>query len=222
MPSLFVVVHGAADSGSSWDLVADELRSRGHGVVAPDLPVDDPVATWSDYAEVVVAAVGPRSGVVVVAHSLGGFTAPLVCERLGGRARLLVLVAAMLPVPGHPAAGYWTAAGYDRSDPPSGDPEDPETFFHDVPPALVARAKEAERPQSDGPMGEPWPLAAWPPVPTRYLLCRDDRMFPAEVSRRIVRERLGIEPDEIDGGHLPFLSRPVELADRLDRYAADI
>jgi len=70
-------------------------------------------------------------------------------------------------------------------------------------------------------MLEPWPLDAWPDVPTRYLLCRDDRMFPAEWTRRVVRERLGISPDEIDGGHCPFLSRPKELAERLAAYRGE-
>jgi hypothetical protein len=52
------------------------------------------------------------------------------------------------------------------------------------------------------------------------LLCREDRMFPAEWARRHARERLGIEPDEIDGGHYVALSRPRMLADRLAAYAA--
>ena len=55
-------------------------------------------------------------------------------------------------------------------------------------------------------------------MPTKFLLCRDDRFFPAAFMHRVVRERLGITPDEIDGGHLPALSRPKELADRLDSY----
>ena len=69
-------------------------------------------------------------------------------------------------------------------------------------------------------MGERWPLAAWPNVPTRVLLCREDRLFPARFVRRVALERLGIMPDEIDGGHCPALSRPKELADRLESYAA--
>lgn len=67
---------------------------------------------------------------------------------------------------------------------------------------------------------QPWPLRAWPNVPTRFLLCRDDRLFPAEFMRRVVRERLGIIPDEIDGSHCVALSRPKELADRLEVYLA--
>jgi pimeloyl-ACP methyl ester carboxylesterase len=76
------------------------------------------------------------------------------------------------------------------------------------------------RDQSGTPLDRPWPLRAWPAVPTRFLLCRDDRVFPAEFLRRVVRERLGITPDEIDGGHSTALSRPKELADRLEAYLA--
>lgn len=72
------------------------------------------------------------------------------------------------------------------------------------------------------PFEAPWPLDAWPDVPTRFLLCRDDRFFPAEFPRRVVRERLGIEPDEMDGGHPPALSRPHELAQRLLHYSAEV
>jgi pimeloyl-ACP methyl ester carboxylesterase len=70
-------------------------------------------------------------------------------------------------------------------------------------------------------MGEPSPMRAWPDVPTRVLLCRDDRLFPPAFIRRIARDRLGITPDEIDGGHTPALSRPDELAGRLDAYAGE-
>jgi glycosyltransferase involved in cell wall biosynthesis len=42
-----------------------------------------------------------------------------------------------------------------------------------------------------------------------------------EALRGQTRERLGITPDEIDGGHTPALSRPHELADRLEAYAAE-
>jgi pimeloyl-ACP methyl ester carboxylesterase len=70
-------------------------------------------------------------------------------------------------------------------------------------------------------MSEPAPFTAWPDVPTRLILCRDDRLFPASYVRRVARERLGITPDEIAGGHTPALSRPEELAGRLLAYAAE-
>ena len=146
-------------------------------------------------------------------HSLGGFTAPLVCARMP--AQLLVLVAAMVPSPGELFADWWTNAGYEKSG-----YED--VFYHDVPPALAAEAKRRERGEDSKALQEPWPLEAWPDVPTRYLLCRDDRMFPAAWARRHARERLNLEADEIDGGHYITLSRPRELAERLAAYAATI
>ena len=68
------------------------------------------------------------------------------------------------------------------------------------------------------PLDEPWPLAAWPDVPTRVLSGRNDRMFPLEFQRRVARERLGLVVDEIDGGHMVALSNPAGLADRLEGY----
>ena len=64
----------------------------------------------------------------------------------------------------------------------------------------------------------PQRLAAWPDVPTRVLVGRDDRLFPADFQRRVARERLGIEADEIDGGHLVALSEPELVVERFEAY----
>jgi hypothetical protein len=47
-------------------------------------------------------------------------------------------------------------------------------------------------------------------------------MFPPQWMREVVRERLGIEPDEIDSGHCPALSRPHELAARFEAYRREL
>ena len=91
----FVLIHGAGDVGWYWHLVEAELRARGHDVVVPDPPCDDDSAGLSEYADTVVDAIGDRTDLIVVAHSLGGFTAPLVCERVA--VKMLVLVAPMIP-----------------------------------------------------------------------------------------------------------------------------
>jgi pimeloyl-ACP methyl ester carboxylesterase len=93
------------------------------------------------------------------------------------------------------------------------------TFFHDVPPEVTADAFSRGEPrQADRPFGDPWPLAAWPDVPTAVIAGRHDRLFPLPFMQRLALERLGINADVIDSGHLPALSRPDELTHRLHRY----
>ena len=213
----FALIHGAGDVGWYWHLVEAELRASGHDTVAPDLPCDDDSAGLPEYANTVVDAIGDRTDLIVVAQSLGGFVAPLVCERVP--TRLLVLVAPMIPAPGEAPADYWTDTRY-AEEPRESYDDEIALFYHDVPADLVAEARKRGRTQSECRLGEPSPLTAWPDVPTRVLLCRQDRLLPATFLRRVARDRLGITPDEIDGGHTPALSRPVELAERLDAYAA--
>jgi pimeloyl-ACP methyl ester carboxylesterase len=220
----FVLIHGAGDVGWYWHLVEAELRARGHEVIAPDLPCDDDSAGLPEYADTVARAIGDwtdrtdRTDLIVVAQSLGGFTAPLVCDRVA--VDLLVLVAPMIPAPNEAAADYWAHTRYEEE---MGDryADVIALFYQDVPPELAAEALRRARTQSEARLGEPSPLRAWPDVPTRVLICRDDRLFPTGFVHRVARERLGIIPDEIDGGHTPALSRPRELAGRLEAYAAE-
>ena len=107
------------------------------------------------------------------------------------------------------------ATGYEESG-------EEDVFYHDVPLDLAAEARRRERGEDSKALQEPWPLAAWPDTPTRYLLCRDDRMFPAAWARRHARERLDLDADEMDGGHYIALSRPRELTQRLAGYAATV
>jgi alpha-beta hydrolase superfamily lysophospholipase len=218
----FVFIHGAGDVGWYWHLVLAELQARGHVAVAPDLPCDDDAAGLAEYADAVAAAAVDFSGradVVVVAQSLGGFVAPLVCERMP--VHLIVLVAPMIPAPREAPADYWANTRY--ADEPRDQFDDTVAlFYQDVPPELVAEAQRRSRAQSEVRLSEPSPLAAWPGVPTRVLACRDDRLLPLTFQRRVAESRLGITPDEIDGGHTPALSRPHELADRLHQYAVEV
>src|SRR5215213_503186 len=45
-----------------------------------------------------------------------------------------------------------------------------DVFFHDVPPGVLADARNRGEPgQSSRPFEDPWPLPAWPDVPTLVL-----------------------------------------------------
>jgi pimeloyl-ACP methyl ester carboxylesterase len=218
----FVLIHGGGDVGWYWHLVDDELRRRGHDVVAPDLPCDDDAAGLLDYADAVVDAVGDRRDLIVVGQSYGGFTAPLVADRLP--VEVLVLVAGMVPAPGEKPADWWDNTGHGQAvqDQASRDGgltgnDDPfVVFYHDVPRDLAEQALSKGRSESATAYDDPWPLDAWPAVPTRFVLCTEDRFFPAGFMRRVVAERLGIVPEEIAAGHCVALSRPHDLADLLD------
>jgi hypothetical protein len=210
----FAFIHGAGDVGWYWHLVEAELRALGHDTVAPDLPIEDDTAGLTDYAAAVVDAIQDRSDVVVVAQSFGGYVAPIVADRI--RARLIVLVAAMLPSPGESADEMFTNTRWKPEQ--LEDTSAHAVFYHDVPRELADAALSHGRRQSDTPGREPWPLEAWPDIETRFVLCRNDRFFPARWLRPVVRDRLGIEPDEIGSGHCPALSRPRELAGLLERY----
>jgi pimeloyl-ACP methyl ester carboxylesterase len=222
----YVLVHGAGSDSFYWHLVAPALAALGHDVVAPDLPCDDDSAGFGEYAEVVLDTVAERADLVVVAQSLGGFTAPLVCARRPSR--LLVLVAAMVPAPGEAAGEWWANTGWEAAHRAQAvrDGRDPDAefdpaseFFHDVAPDVTTAVFDrGVREQSGTPFERPWPLEHWPDVPTRFLAGRDDRFFPLGFQRRVVRERLGIAPDEIASGHLPALACPDALVDRLERY----
>jgi pimeloyl-ACP methyl ester carboxylesterase len=222
----FVLIHGAGDVGWYWHLVGRELHQRGHEAVAPDLPCDDDSAGLGEYVDTVIDAIGDRRDLVVVGQSFGGFTAPLVADRLP--VDVLVLVAGMVPAPGERAEDWFANNGWEqavqeqaRRDGGRTGSEDPYVvFYHDVPRALAEEAMSKGRHQSDTPGHSPWPLEAWPAVPTRFVLCTEDRFFPPDFMRRVVSERLAINPDEIMASHCVALSRPKELADMLVSYAA--
>jgi pimeloyl-ACP methyl ester carboxylesterase len=226
MTTTYVLLPGAGGDSWYWHLVAPELRAQGHEVLTPDLPADDDSAGLSDYVDTALSAIGDRSGVIVVAQSMAAFTAPMLCDRVD--VRLLILVAPMIPAPGESPGEWWsnTSQTTAQREQDLAEGRDPDadfdvltTFMHDVPAHVVAEAFARSEPrQSDRPFADPWPLTAWPDVPTTMIACRHDRLFPLPFMRRLARERLGITANVIDTGHLPALSRPAVLAEKLETH----
>ncbi|GJF02337.1 alpha/beta fold hydrolase [Pseudonocardia sp. D17] len=226
----WVLVPGAGGEAWYWHLVVPELQRRGYAAVAVDLPAGDESAGVDEYADVVVAALAAhreRTGgggrTFVVAQPMGGLTAPLVCART--RVDLLVLLNAMIPQPGEVPGDWWETSGFREARRAQAcrdgwDIEDLfEAFMHDVPADVRAEAvRRGEPDQTGAPFASAWPLDRWPDVPTRFLQARDDRFFPVDFQRAQVAQRLGVPFDEIPGGHLVALSRPVELVDRLESF----
>jgi pimeloyl-ACP methyl ester carboxylesterase len=224
----FVLIPGAGGSAWYWHLVAPKLRERGHEAIPVELPAADEQAGLQQYAATVVRAIGNRDPkrVVLVAQSLAGFMAPLVCQQVP--VALLVLVNAMIPKPDETPGEWWRNTRHEQAkrqqnlrDGRRADaPFDPLIdFFHDVPQPVVEDAwAQGEPRQSETVFASPCTFKAWPTVPTRVIVARNDRFFPAEFQRRVARERLGLLADEMPGGHLVALSQPEELTARLVAY----
>ena len=226
MMAHFTLIPGAGGAAWYWHRVAPLLEEAGHAAVAVELPAADDGAGLDEYADRVAKAIGKRK-TILVAQSLGGFTAPLVCERV--RVHALVFVNAMIPLPGETAEEWGDNTGSGKARKAAARKggystafDIPTYFFHDVPKRIAKEAESHDTPQSERPMNERCRFVSWPRVPIQVIVGRDDRLFPLELQRRVARERLGIDIDEIRGGHLVALSNPrglVKLLLRAQRAA---
>lgn len=225
----YVLIHGSSANSHYWYLVAPQLAAAGHEVITPDLPTNDASADFSDYADAVVKAIGDhKDDVILVAQSMGAYTAPIVTNRVP--TSLIVLVAPMIPAPGETPGAWWSATGQPKVQAEMAERDGFEpgmdmmtTFMHDVPKDVVEDLMQQGEPeQAETIFGQPWPLDRWPDVPTKVLLGRNDRLFPVGMMRRVSEERLGIKPDEIDSGHLVAFGHPDELAGILEKYRAEV
>lgn len=218
----WVLVPGAGGDPWQFHRLIPLLEKAGHHVTAVDLPGDDKKAGLSDYVRRVVDAIGKRE-VVLVAQSLGGFTAPLVCER--ARVKGLVFLNAMIPLPGETAGDWWVNTGWEKAKGAAARKGHYSTkfdvftyFLHDVPKATILSGAKHNRQQAERMFADPCNFRKWPRIPIHVVAGRDDRFFPIEFQRRVARERLEEDVDEVPGGHLVALSNPQGLAKLLLGY----
>jgi hypothetical protein len=219
----FVLIPGAGADPRIYRATIEALRELGHDGLAPPLPLDDLEAGPSDHAAAVVAAAPEATELVVVGQSLAAFAAPIAAERLAAAG--LILLAPMVPRPGESAGEWWANTGHaeaiadvlERFGPMREWSQEAfeYVFYADVDPWVLKENAGFDGAPGEGMFTEPWPLDAWPEVPTAVLAPREDRLFPLPFQRRVCAERLGSAVEEMPGGHLPMLSRPRELAERL-------
>jgi pimeloyl-ACP methyl ester carboxylesterase len=209
--SVFLLIPGAGGMAWYWHRVEQRLRDAGREAIALDLPAEDPHAGLTAYVELAVCAAGAREDLVLAAQSMGAFTAVPACELLP--ARRLVLLNAMVPLPGETAGDWWEHTGASDARRAAartgGYPEafDLDTYFlHDVPPDVLAEGPERQRDEAEIAFQEPCPFARWPDVPMTVLAGRDDHFFPFAFQQRVARERLSAEAQPLPGGHLTALS----------------
>lgn len=214
----FVLLPGAGGDPWYWHLVAERLRGSGHRAIAVDLPADDDTAGLAEYADATVAAAQGYEGVVLVAQSLGAFTAAMAARRLPVRA--IAFVNAMIPLPGETPGDWWTATGQAEAQLAARADNDPaEDFTHDLPAELVTALRARTRDQAGAVFSDKCDFKSWPAVSLHALVGADDRFFPASFQQRACRERLGLDPTVIPGGHAIALSQPAAVSRWLESIA---
>ena len=222
-PRAFVLVPGAGGVAWYWHRVVPLLREAGHEAVAVDLPGPDPAAGLPEYARLVRAAVTSlgKTNVVLVAQSLGGFTTPLAAAP---PVSAIVLVNAMIPVPGETPDAWWEDTGQPEARLEAARRYgyatgfDVDTYFlHDVPAEVLASGEEP-RPEADAVFESVCDFSAWPPIPVAVVAGADDRFFPVQFQQRLAWDRIGVTADVLPGGHLIALSQPHALV----KYLLDL
>jgi pimeloyl-ACP methyl ester carboxylesterase len=225
--SVFALVHGSCQDAWVWHKVAPLLRAEGHGVVAMDLPLADPNAGASEYADALRRALATlEEPPILVGHSMAGMVIPVVASRRP--VELLVFLAAAIPKLGKSLLDRLRGEECDMFQPdwPGKDPSRNrqhalDYLFHDCDRTLAEEAIAHLRPQASNRVAtEPPPLEKWPAVPSQSIVCAEDRTLNPAWSREASRRLLGVEAIEIPGGHCPFLSRPDLLAASLAALAA--
>ena len=224
MTQQFLLVHGGQQGAWAYDLLIPEIRRLGHGALAVELPAGDPDAGAAEYSDVVERAMDDLGEhVVLVGHSLGGLTIPLVAARRP--VSRLIFVCAAYPEPGRShmqvrneepeeaigigPSSAWQQAGDSHVLSPDAARE---YFFHDCSPEIQEWAVSKMRPQSRKPLREITPLQSWPDTSRSLIVTTEDRCIPRESAVRTAQRLFGEAPIELPGGHCPMLSRPAMLA----------
>jgi pimeloyl-ACP methyl ester carboxylesterase len=225
--STFALIHGAWHGAWCWERLLDPLRRRGHEFVTPELPSEDTEAGLEEYADTIWQALDEASAedVVLVTHSLGGLVAPVAAARRPVTA--LVYLAALVPEPGLSFSEQLAAStepvllfeggrmvdDQGRSHWPDADAT-ARIMYGDLSPEDARWAAGRLRPQAQKSQTEPSPA---PPAGLRVesIICTGDRVVSPSWSRRVARERLGVEPTELPSGHFPMITHPEPLADAL-------
>ena len=225
----FVLVHGASVGGWCFDWLVPELVSRGHEVIAPDLPGHgdrmNEAATFDGYVKTVVDLIQPDD--VLLGYSMGGWVVtPAANERLGNVKHIIYLAAAVhvegLSMMDSMKAA--TAASTGNSDQPAetssyldhvefsesgsgfATPSKEETrefVFPDVPEDIADLIYSRFTEQSLVPQMEPihTPEFRKSNIPRSYIGYVEDKCVPVPVGEYFA-DLLGVEPKWLPGSHM--------------------
>lgn len=239
----FVLVPGAFQDASGWNMVIAELEAAGHTAIAVQLPGrgddvtpagEQSLAAYRDAVMAVIAA--QETPVVLVGHSFGGMVISEVAEALPDRIAALVYLAAYLPQSGDSLV---TLAENDRSSQLGQEgnfiiSEDFTTASVNAEVFASAFCPDCDATQAESvaasQLDEPLPPLGTPAALTNenfgsvrkvYILTAQDVV----VSPQLQAYMLSNTPVErvfaLNTGHAPYVTAPVDLAARLVQAASE-
>jgi pimeloyl-ACP methyl ester carboxylesterase len=215
-PSI-VLVHGAFADGTGWQRVIPLLEQEGYLVTA----LQNPLTSLADDVATTCRVVNSQPGpVVLVGHSYGGAVITAAASEMP-QVKTLVYIAAFAPDNGEsvgkllgsmapsaigpalvPDAGGFL--GIDRA-------RFHEVFAQDLSPVEATLMAATQKPIA-GPIFEtPVMGAAWQKLPTWYMVATSDRAINPDLERFFAK-RMRARTTEVQSSHVPFLSRPAQVA----------
>ncbi|MGB6192488.1 MAG: alpha/beta fold hydrolase [Terracidiphilus sp.] len=232
--STYVLIHGAWHGGWCWRKVVPLLESKGHTVVAPDLPGhgDDrtppATVTLADYADRICAvARAQKEPVILLGHSMGGVAITQVAEDCPESVRALVYTCAFLPRNGDSLAA-WAQQDAESLVGPNIVPVAEgvldirreavhNAFYGECSQEDEAFAAQHLTLQGAAPLATPVATSVerWGRIPRYYIECTKDRAIPITTQREMQKHSPCRKTFSIDTDHSPFFSAPGALADAL-------
>lgn len=207
-------MHGAWHGSWCWERVIGGLRASGVRAAAVDLPF---TGLEDDVREVVRALAGIPGQVVLCAHSYGGRVASLAALEAPNVGHLVYVAGPMLTTAQQPA---YDEARASRPPLAFGDFTVPylrERFYADCDPADVEAVCARLRPMAVRPdPTKGLDARPWEAIPSTYVVCARDRsVFTPALQRSMAGN--ATYAVELETDHSPFLSRPAELVQALER-----
>jgi hypothetical protein len=213
-----VLVHGTTQTAAGFRELVAALERDGHRPVAVDVP-GAAASTSTEYAELLAERLPDLDRPIVVAHSAAGLLLPALAKRLDARHQVWLAAAVADYADGRSFLDEVREAPTDvmQSDwlgvDPTSDPVLATHFlFHD---ADLARLREGLETLALCDLSAVY--AEVPPldptsVPSTYVLPDADRTLQHRWMVRVSRDRLGVEPTIVPGGHNCYAADPERIA----------
>jgi pimeloyl-ACP methyl ester carboxylesterase len=221
--AIYVLVHGSFQGGWIWKTVGDALADAGHRVYRPTLEgsaerrlhlraslrLPDLGAELAD-----LLFFEDLWNVVLVGTSMGGMVVAEAAQRVPDRIKRIILIDALLPLPGESVPTINSRPPYDKAKVVYGNGAD--ATFGDLPSEVQQWARERYTPQPVAPTDDPVDLREfWSRSWQVDVLCCTRSPLPPEAHQRRTAERLHGRYSELAAGHYPMLSHPRELTEYL-------